>query len=298
VETVFKARPEFNMLTDSVKERPITLELMREYMLNPYNMATALGYKKYILHYYRRESGFDEEIVPAKFPLRWEIDSTAIQTEGTYIVTFETANQVVIDFHCDACTQIDQRGARLPGTKTDFKTSFEGTTNSLQKTADWAFKLTPRKAAMDAELGKQYLVRIEARDSYIHEAQKRLSIEEKFGGYRMKFTDPFGYMAEKVLIGMGIAMVNEDRANRQKAIDKVNESMRPERDSLAKAIDSLKLLLPRDGRSGQAHAALKQAEERYAWLMGQKQYWDKKYAAFLPRMLTKEGAFPCGSAGE
>ncbi len=279
---------------EGIVERPVSLELLREYMHRPANMDAALSYKKHILHYFRRLESFDEEIVPVKFPLYWELDTTHVQTEGTYLIEFKSASEVKIDFHCDACFVVDIHGQRQPATRSNFTTSFTAGTNGVQETADWSFKLRPRKIQLVEEVGKKYIVQVESRTSYGADAKSRMQLEDVGYGYILRFSDPLASRSEDVMKGLAIAMVNDDRWQRQQAIDKVIDPLRPQIDSLYAVVDSLKSLLVLDGKSGAIHAALAPAEERLLDLLTQKSTWDIKRAAFLPRFLVLSPGIPCG----
>jgi hypothetical protein len=295
MESRFVHAGPFSQVDAGISERPVTLELLQDYMQRPENLSIALNRKKYILHYFQRMPEWDQEIVPAKFPLYFEIDSTAMQTEGLFEFEFTSATQVQVRFVCETCERIDQQGQRLPGKRTQNRTRMDAATTSTQKNADWAFKLRPRKLQLQGEVGKRYLVQIESQESYLATAKPKLSLEADKDAFRLQFSDPFAYRAENFTKALCIAIVNSDQMARRNAIDSTMSHLKVAIDSLQAVRDALVPLQLLNGKSGEMNRQLNAAEKSLAQKTERLTYWEVQREAFIPRFLVIGNGMPCGA---
>ncbi|HEX2901005.1 MAG TPA: hypothetical protein VHS96_14905, partial [Bacteroidia bacterium] len=151
----------------AASESGLGLPELKALALDKDNLKRAIGGRAYILHFYRRLEDKDEEISPVKFPFYWEIDSTKLQTEGTYLVDIQSASELKIAFRCEDCQLIDASGQSSPGKKAGFESEFDSPTQARHCNEDACFALRPRKLDLSPEVGKQYLVRIESQQTYL-----------------------------------------------------------------------------------------------------------------------------------
>jgi hypothetical protein len=296
MESRFVHAGPFSQVDAGISEVPVTLELLQDYMQRPENLAMALNRKKYILHYFQRMPEWDQEIVPAKFPLYFEIDSTAMQTEGLFEFEFTSATHAQLRFVCETCERIDQQGQRLPAKRTQNRTRLDIATTSTQKNADWAFKLRPRKLQLQAEVGKRYLIQIQSQESYLATAKPKLSLEADKDAFRLQFSDPFAYRAENFTKALCIAIVNSDQMARRNAIDSTMSHLKAAIDSLQAVRDALVPLQVLNGKSGEMSRQMTAVEELLAQKTERLTYWEVQREAFIPRFLVMSNGMPCGQS--
>jgi hypothetical protein len=214
----------------------LALKDIQALAFKPDNLAKAVGNRRYIVHFYRRNADFDEEISPIKFPFYWEIDSTKLQTQGTYLVEIKSKTNLRMAFYCKECQVIDTNGKREAGKKPEIENDFESDIQAKHCNEDACFAIRPRKLDLSPEVGKHYLVKVEAQQTFLDSAQTRLEVEESSnkGNYILRFQDPLGYRASTFVKELGIAMVLSDKAAREKVI-------LPRIDQLQATIDSIEI---------------------------------------------------------
>ncbi|MFN8393966.1 MAG: hypothetical protein U0176_04760 [Bacteroidia bacterium] len=230
---------------ERLPQTPMDFEAIKGIAFSPQCLGDALGYRKYVLHYYQHHEDRDEEIVPVKFPLYWKLDSTAIQTEGTYRVDFKSEKEVEISFHCDKCDRIDINGKLLASRIEKMDVDFTSKTEQVHKTPDWSFNLQPRRADLSKEVGKTFLIRIESRESYLKKAPERLNlIQSGPNSFKIQYRDGLDYRATDFASGLGKSLALIDQAR----LDSMNTlKLKAVQDELAKLgnanpskLDSLK----------------------------------------------------------
>jgi hypothetical protein len=291
VESLLSVRSELEEM-EGKPQRVLSLEEMEALAVRPENLERAIGRKKYILHYYKRLPDKDEEIVPAKFPLHWEIDSTAVQTEGTYWITIGKADEVKVAFSCDACQQIDGDGKVVDARKTHVETEFVTPPTQRSCTEDWCFSIRPRKADLAAEAGNEYLIRIESQETYLKAAKSRIRLakEKNPRTFRLRFTDPLEYRAMGFVKELGIAMALSDKADRAKSGALKVEHLLQQMDSLKTAI----MAWEGEAASPERDAKIESLATRRDYLIEQKTELDIEMAGILPQILVISPGVPCG----
>lgn len=173
----------------------------------------AMGHRKYVIHYYQHLEDRDVEVVPAKFPLYWRLDSTVVQTEGTYRVEFKTQSEIEINFQCKGCARISPAGKLLASRVESMGMDFTSKTEQEHRTPDWTFSLMPRRGDLSKEVGKSYLVRIESRESYLARADERLSLSPAGpNSFKIRFRDGLEYRATEFANNLGKALALADQA--------------------------------------------------------------------------------------
>ncbi len=214
----------------------LTLEDLRALAQRPENLAKAVGNKPYILHFYRRDGKMDEEISPIKFPFYWEIDSMKLQTEGTYLVQINGTSNIHLAFFCTDCQTISPDGKVEKGKKPEIENDFDSEISARHCNEDACFGLRPRKSDLSKEVGKTYLVRLEAQETYLNAAKQRIEIQNSPnpGNFTLRFRDQLAYRAMTFVKELGIAMALSDKAQREKEIF-------PRIDALKGKIDTLRV---------------------------------------------------------
>lgn len=203
---------------ERLPQPPMDFEAIREMALSSQCLEAAMRHRKYVAHYYQHLEDRDVEIVPVKFPLYWKLDSTTIQTEGTYLVEFKSQSDLQISFQCDPCSRIDTAGKLLASRVETMNTEFASKTDQRHSNLDWTFTLQPRKADLSKEVGKSYLVRIESRESYLAKARERIRLVQSNGNnLRLQYSDGLDYRATDFANSLARSLAMVDKAKRDSA---------------------------------------------------------------------------------
>lgn len=269
----------------------LELEDIQALAMRPENLARAVGNKQYILHYYRRNKDFDEEVSPIKFPFYWEIDSTKLQTEGTYLVEIKSQSELHLAFYCEDCQSIAPEGTLKPGRAPKINNDFDSDTQARHCNEDACFSIRPRKLDLSKEVGKTYLVKLEAQQTYLDSAKTRIQVEKfgSTGNYLLRFRDQLLYRISTFVKELGIAMALSDKAQREKEI-------LPRIDAIKGKIDTLrvKIQLP------QGNPVTITPSDRAAWeqeivaLETERVQLQMEAVSVIPRLLVITPGMRCG----
>mgnify|MGYP000925262055 CR=1 FL=1 len=286
IESLLSTRNEIAMPGGKLADG-LALKDIQALAFKPENLAKAVGNRRYILHFHRKNAEFDEEISPIKFPFYWEIDSTKLQTEGIYRIEIKSETDLHMAFYCKHCQVITPDGKREAGKKPEIENDFESGIQAKHCNEDACFAIRPRKLDLSPEVGKTYLIKVEAQQTYLDSAKIRLLLEEStvLGNYVLRFEDPLGYRASTFVKDLGIAIALSDKTARERII-------LPRIDQLQARIDSIEIskAYPVTGsrRTEQPPSDLHVALER------ERVQLQMEAISVLPRILVISPGMRCG----
>ncbi len=283
-------------------QAPVSVDLLRQEAHKMENLRKGIKNKKYILHYYHREDGFDIPIPPVKFPLFWKIDSTKNQTEGTFEIDIESEDDILITYKCRECSQITPEGKKLVktgiGTSFEYSVKFHASPNEKIEATDYAVKLAPRKIPFSAAVGNHYTITLVAPETYCNAAKEKLEIVESKGmpnSYTMRFTDNSKYWASSFLKEIGIAMAMSDHQNADQMIQSRVDSLSNQIDALKAEVGDIERILEALPKREEKMSEFNAKENELMLLLEKKAEIQIKQAGMLPRILVLATGTPCGS---
>ena len=281
------------------KLEPVSLGYLQPEANKMENLRKGIKNRKYVLHHYKRSEGFDLAIPPVKFPLFWEIDSTHIQTEGTYLIDIVSESEVKIRFKCEGCAQIDQKGEKLAGKHAALEIEFGTAPDATIVKEDWGFRLRPRKIPFSEVVGQHFVLKVTAPETYCEAAKTKLTFENTKGGlpnsFQMRFVDDSEYWTSIFLKEIGIAIAMRDLEDARDLIQVKIDSLGTEIDALKSQVSQQTLERVLDALPNRAEKMQEfNAEENALMkLLEEKASLQLKSASMLPRILVLASGSKC-----
>lgn len=238
----------FSSFQPGARAKPDTVPMadLEALLDDPAVLSEAMQGQRMVLRHFERTGRHDQSIVPAKFPVFFTLDSTAVMTEGLWLVHVLDGERLRIQFACTECATVDARGNRGPARARGIRHDVEAQVPGDVETPDFHLRLDARRGTLKPFEGQVFIAELVARETFLDQARPKLQLSDEGGSHRLRLADASAYVAERFLKELSIAMVRIDLQRKREGtqaalqqLDREIEAMRATGDepSLAKMLE-------------------------------------------------------------